>query len=150
MKGPLKAALLCALALVGCTSTGAGGTSQSVVEATAQNHPDCTRLTLHCMQADGTAKVCASTLTARIGTASDPEDLQAMRSGQLVVLEEGEALDVTVPLVQTDGRWTTVCGVTLERRGQARDAVVARARAVADEVKAALGGRCDDGACCRK
>ena len=134
---------LLALTVAGCQSTGGDGASpQSIVEATAAANDGCTRLTLHCVQEDGSTKVCASTAKERIGTASDPEDLRAMKSGETVVLDEGEAVDVTVPIVQTDGKWTTVCGVTLERAGQTKEMSIERAKTIAEAVKASLGDCC--------
>jgi hypothetical protein len=143
-------AALC-LVLASCQSTCCDGASpQAVVDATAAANAGCTRLTLHCMQADGSAKVCASTDSARIGTASEAEDLRAMQSGEAVVLDEGSAVDVTVPIMQTEGKWTTVCGVTLERGDMSREAAVAKAKTIAMAVKASLGDSCADGSCCSK
>lgn len=125
---------------------------QTVVAAIATQNSDVTRLTLHCRTAsENAAKVCASTDSARVGTASDPEDLKALTSGETVVLEEGGALDVTVPILMTDGSWTTVCGVTLATNGMGREQVVAKATAIAMAVKAGLGDRCcDGGSCCNQ
>tara|TARA_R110002072_G_scaffold273219_3_gene433795 strand:- start:96181 stop:96639 length:459 start_codon:yes stop_codon:yes gene_type:complete len=142
---------LLALTLVGCKSTsGDGASPQSIVEATAAKNDGCTRLTLHCVQEDGSTKVCASTATERVGTASDPEDLRAMKSGEVVVMDEGAAVDVTVPIVQTDGKWTTVCGVTLERGDQTKEMTVERAKAIAKVVQASLADCCPNGTCCSK
>lgn len=142
---------LLALTLAGCKSTCCDGASpQSIVEATAATNDGCTRLTLHCVQEDGSTIVCASTAKERIGTASDPEDLRAMKSGEPVVMDEGTAVDVTVPIVQTDGKWTTVCGVTLERGEQTQKMIVERAKAIAKAVQTSLGDCCPNGTCCSK
>ena len=142
---------LLALALASCQSTCCDGASpQAVVDTTASANAGCTRLTLHCMQTDGSAKVCASTDSARLGTASEPEDLRAMQSGEAVVMDEGSAVDVTVPILQTDGKWTTVCGVTLERGDMSREQAIAKAKAIAMAVKESLGDSCCDGSCCSK
>jgi len=140
-----------AMFLVGCKSTCCDGESpQSIVEATKADHANCTRLTLHCVQDDGSMKVCASTAKERLNTASDPEDVRSMTSGDVIILDEGTAIDVTIPIVQTDGKWTTVCGVTLERADADRDQVVANAKAIAATVKARLGTCCPNGTCCSK
>jgi intracellular sulfur oxidation DsrE/DsrF family protein len=139
------------LALASCQTTCCDNASpQAVVDATAAANPGCKRLTLHCVQADGSAKVCASTDTKRVGTASDPEDVSAMASGEAIILEVGGAIDVTVPILQTDGKWTTVCGVTMERNDMDRDQVIASAKTIAMAVKNALGDCCANGSCCSK
>jgi len=140
-----------AITLSGCQSTCCDGASpQDIVDATRAANAGCKRLTLHCVQADSSAKVCASTDSARIGTDSDPEDLRAMQSGEVVVIEEGTAIDVTVPILQTDGKWTTVCGVTMERGSMNREQTIQKAKAVAMAVKTGLGDCCPDGSCCSK
>ena len=138
-----------ALWLAGCQATGCCADPQAVVAETAGANAEVTRLTLHCVQDDGSTKVCASTDSARVGNASDDEDLRAMQSGETIVLEEGDAIDVTIPLLQTEGKWTTVCGVTVQ--GMGKDEAVARAKVIAEAVKTALGGTCCNGGdCCSK
>ena len=142
MKNLCLAPLALLLSLAACKSSPGTSDPQSIVDAMAQKHSDCTRLTLHCMQSQGSAMVCASTLRSRVGTPSDPEDLQAMQSGETVVLEEGDDLDVTVPIIVTDGKCTTVCGVTLHKGDASRAATIARAEGIAMAVKGALGNCC--------
>lgn len=133
-------ASLLSLLAAGCHSCGKA--PRDAVAAIAAANPDCVRLTLHCRGADGNATVCASTDAARVGTASDPEDLRAMTTNETVVLEEGDNLDVTVPLLHTDGACTTVCGVTLRPGGKSRAECIAKAEAIAADVAAQLGGCC--------
>ena len=106
-------ALLCSLPFLfaGCSSM-SGSTPQEIVASLAAANAGCTRLTLHCMQ-DGAATCCASTDQARVGKASDAEDVQAMNTGETIVKDENGGVDVTVPILMTDGKWTTVCGVTM-------------------------------------
>jgi hypothetical protein len=144
-------ALFAILFSAACAATGAAkcdgcAKAQSVVEATAKLHPNCQRLTVHCAMAGG-AKACASTAAERIGTASPKEDLEAMRTGQTVVLDEAGAIDVTVPINQQDGKFSSTCGVTLKAAGRSRDQAVAEATAIAKAVEAGLGGSCT---CCCK
>ena len=123
--------------LVACASTKAPYPgAQEVVDHVAGMHSDVVRLTLHavpegkkeCMQV-------ASTMPGRRGKPSDPEDLEAMRTGRQVVLDEPGALDVTVPILVKDGRPTAVAGVTLRAAtGANRDAMVARARKIAEQL----------------
>jgi len=140
--------LFLALTFAGCKSMNGDGMSvQTVLESTAGNYDDCTRLTMHCPQADGSMKVCASTDAARVGTMSDKEDMQAMNSGETVVLEEGDALDVTVPLMGDDGKCCCVCGVTLKSNGMSREQTIERATMIAKAVQAQMSECCDDGCC---
>jgi len=139
--------------LGGCASTCCGSCSspdaQAVVEAIAKANPDCTRLTVHCTPAGAAGPIaCASTAPAKKGKPSDPEDVKAMATGQTVVLEEGDALDVTVPIRAKDGKFLSACGVTLKTAGMSRDQVVAKATSIAKDVEAKIGDCCTEGACC--
>ena len=141
----LGAAAAMSMFLSACNTTAEA--SQDAVLAIAKANPDCVRLTLHCRhEAGGDATVCASTDAARVGTPSDPEDLRAMDTGETVVLDEGENLDVTVPLTNgAAGACTTVCGVTLRPGDRTREQTVAQAKAIAAAVEKQLGGACS---CC--
>jgi len=141
--------------LGGCASTCCGSCSgtdaQAVVETLAKANPDCTRLTVHCTPAGAASPIaCASTAPAKKGKPSDPEDVKAMATGQTVVLVEGGALDVTVPICKKDGKFLAACGVTLKTAGMSRDQVVAKATSIAKEVEGKLGACCAEGACCAK
>jgi hypothetical protein len=127
-----------------CKSPG-GTTSdpQAVVETTAKANPDVTRLTIHCTPAGGSGPVaCASTSPDKKGKPSDPEDLKAMQTGETVVLDEAGAVDVTVPIMQKDGKFTGACGVTIKAAGMSREQAVAKATAIAKEVEKCLGDCC--------
>lgn len=150
----LPASLFFALLTVvpACKSTGCCETCvdpQAVVEQIAKEHPECTRLTVHCTPAGETAAIaCASTAADKKGKPSDPEDLRAMQTGQTVVLDEAGALDVTVPICAKDGKHMAACGVTLKGAGS-RDQQIAAATAIAKKVESSLGDCCG-GACCKK
>ena len=134
--------LFLSLLLAGCQMTGdCCADPQAVLASVAASHDDCTRLSLHCPKDGGALHCCASTDAARVGTASDDEDARAMKSGETIVLEEGTALDVTVPLMK-DGAYCCVCGVTLEANGRTREQVVERATMIAKAVQAQVGS-CD-------
>lgn len=126
--------------------------TQALVERVAAENPSVTRLTVHCTPANGgTAMACASTSSAKRGKPSDPEDLRAMQSGETVVLEEGSALDVTVPAMQAGGTYKGAIGVTLATDGMTREQVVAKAKTIAMSVENGVKGAgactCD---CCGK
>jgi hypothetical protein len=110
--------------------------AQKVLDGVAQQHKDLVRLTLHAVpQGKTQCTQLASTVSGRVGKPSDPEDLEAMRTGREVVLEEQGAVDVTVPIIGN----TAVAGVTLRSSaGASRDAVVQQARAIAEELAAAV------------
>lgn len=139
------------LTFAACQSTGADPdrSPQAVVDSVAKQHPDCTRLTVHCTKPSASGPtVCASTAAERVGRPSDPEDLKAMQSGDTVVLEEAGGLDVTVPILVKDGKYSAACGVTMKTDGMTRDQVIAKAKAIAKSVEAELASCCGDGGCC--
>lgn len=125
--------------------------AQAAVDAVARQNPDCVRLTVHCTPAGAASPIaCASTAADKKGKPSDPEDLQAMQTGQPVVLEEPGALDVTVPILAKDGKFAAACGVTLKTGGSSRDQLVAKAAAIAKTVEERLPACCSGGACAAK
>ncbi|MFY9343319.1 MAG: hypothetical protein WAT39_12560 [Planctomycetota bacterium] len=154
MRTALPAFTLFAALTAGCASTSADAapSPQAVVEAVASENPDVTRLTVHCKKGEAAPAVCASTAKERIGTPSDPEDLRVLASGKIEVIEEGGAIDVTVPIDCKMGDCKSVCGVTLKGASLTKDVAVEKAKAIAKAVEARLGkggaGCCDGGACC--
>ena len=139
---------MCRLAVLALVALSACGSfrrdsfpeAQQLVSAVAQRYTEVIRLTLHTVPSGETElRTIASTDPARVGRPSDPEDVQAMRSGEEVVLEESEAIDVPVPVLQLQGAATAVVGVTLRHpAGRAREATVLRAREIARAVANAV------------
>ena len=139
---------MCRLAVLALVALSACGSfrrdsfpeAQQLVSAVAQRYTEVIRLTLHTVPSGETElRTIASTDPARVGRPSDPEDVQAMRSGEEVVLEESEAIDVTVPVLQLQGAATAVVGGTLRHpAGRAREATVLRAREIARAVANAV------------
>jgi hypothetical protein len=134
---------LLVFALGACASSTEGITpfakAQTVVDTVAARHADLVRLTLHAVPS-GRAECTqlASTIPERAGRPSDPEDLTALETGTLVVLEEPDALDVTVPILMVDGKPSAVAGVTLRVAADSDRAVlVGRAKAIAEELASA-------------
>jgi hypothetical protein len=110
----LAALPLCLLLFTACQMT--GGTCsdmQAIIANIANNDSDIVRLTVHAPRPDGMIAI-ASTAAAKLGKASDPEDLRAVETGVTVVMDEGDAIDVTVPIRQQDGAYTAAVGVTLK------------------------------------
>ena len=114
--------------------------AQDIVDGVAAKHPELVRLTLHAVPAGKTeCTQVASTVKKRVGKPSDREDVTAMKTGQQVVLDEPGALDVTVPILRVNGKTTAVTGVTLRmEEGANRAALIYKARAIANEVAAAV------------
>ena len=137
--------------LIGCGSQDDGGNGsgdgaepfaavQKVLDGVASQHANLKRLTLHAIPANGSGCTqIASTVSARRGKPSDPEDLEALSTGKETVLDEPDAIDVTVPILVTDGKPMAVAGVTLAMgEGADRDALVGEARAIAQELEKAV------------
>ena len=133
------------LVAAGCKSTPAApctGT-QAVVESVAKQHPDCVRLTVHSAPpSGGDWCVIASTNSDKLGKPSDKEDIDAMKTGKTVVLDETGAVDVTVPILLKDGKWTATCGVTVKSAaGANREQLVANANTIAKAVEASMSAK---------
>ena len=130
------------LVVTGCASGPEAPRSdiQAVVESLATKHPDCVRLTVHAVPpAGGEVIAVASTSSAKLGKPSDPEDLQAMKSGQAVMLDEPGALDCTFPMLYVSGKWTAACGVTMKSEaGANREQLIARAAEIAKAVETSM------------
>ncbi|MFM1874156.1 MAG: hypothetical protein RL398_3578 [Planctomycetota bacterium] len=128
------------LFFVGCQSAPAAPCpdTQAAVEAVAAAHQEVVRLTVHAVPAGGTGMVAvASTLADKLGKASDPEDVRAVQTGAVQVLDEAGAVDYTVPVKPVDGKFTAAVGVTLKAGGD-QQAQMAHAKAIAAEVAARM------------
>jgi len=132
------------LVAAGCQSTNAPcADTQAVVESVAKQHPECVRLTVHSTPpAGGDWCVIASTVAEKLGKPSDKEDLDAMGTGRTVVLDEPGAVDVTVPILLKDAKWTATCGVTVKApAGANREQLVANANTIAKAVEASMAAK---------
>lgn len=106
--------------------------AQQVVLATAADHAEVVRLTLHAIPAgESELHAVASTLRARLGTLSDPEDVVAFKGGGEIVLAEGDNTDVTLPIQDSAGKIVAVTGITVKGP---REAGITLARSIADEL----------------
>lgn len=148
MRKFLVAGLLALAAVVaGCATSSCCGSCadpQAVVEQVAKANPGVNRLTVHCLQADGKAIACASTLASKKDQPSDSEDLQAMQKGEPVVLVEANGLDVTIPFLQKGGKFRGACGVTFADKTMTPAQAIAAAQAIAKTVEAGVGSCCTD------
>lgn len=127
--------------LAACHSTGArvDPRMQSVVEDIARENANITRLSVHA-KPDGADQLhaIASTSADKRGALSDPEDVRAIQSGEVVVIDEGPGIDVTVPILRSNGSYLAAAGVTLSDAAGDRDAAIATARSIAGRLEAAM------------
>jgi hypothetical protein len=80
--------------------------------------------------------IVACNLPERIGQKSDPEDLQAMKTGEPVVLKEGKNFDITLPLHDSAGNTIGAIGLTFPpRAGEQKKDAARRARGMAREIE---------------
>jgi len=95
---------------------------QALVDATVAQHTDVVRLTVHAVPAGETeSRIIACNLPEKIGKPSDPEDLEAMKTGKMTVQKEGANLDVTAPILDKQGRPVAAAGITLRMPGGATE-----------------------------
>ena len=114
--------------------------AQEVVESIVSKHPDLVRLTIHGVPTgEQGSRIIACNIKEKIGKLSDSEDLEAMKTGKTVTLKEGDNLDVTAPIYDRAGKPIAATGITLRfREGETEDQVAQRAKAIAEEVTAAV------------
>ncbi|HYC77490.1 MAG TPA: hypothetical protein VEI02_07665 [Planctomycetota bacterium] len=144
-----SAVALSALALLGCATDDkksdnarsvADPALQAIVDRVAGANRDVARLSIHTIPAGSSRlTIVASTVPGRVGEPSDPEDLDASRTGRPVVMREGHNLDYTESVADAPNRTTAVIGVTISgASGMTDDALLDRAKKVAAEVAAAI------------
>jgi hypothetical protein len=125
--------------LAGAKSSGLSGKllAQKLVDELAAKHPELVRIGLHLTPPTGSENiVIASNVPAKVGQKSDPEDLQAMRTGRPVVLKEAGNIDVTLPFHDTSQRVIGAIGLTLKPEGnEPESGAVMRARKIAGELE---------------
>lgn len=107
--------------------------AQKLVDSLAARHPELVRIGLHVTPPEGADNIIvASNLTAKIGKKSDPEDLQAMRTGKPVVVKEEGNFDVTLPLKDASGKLIGALGLTFKPADDEKESsAVERARKIA-------------------
>ena len=114
--------------------------AQALVERIVSAHPEIVRLTIHAVP-DGEehSRIIACNLKEKIGKSSDPEDLEAMKTGKTIVLKEGDNLDVTVPIYDKAGKPVAATGITLRlKKGESEEEVIEKARSIARLLSSAI------------
>ncbi len=111
--------------------------AQRLVDELGGRHPELVRIGIHVTPPNASENVIiACNETERIGRKSDSEDLKAMKSGQPVILKEGENFDGTLPLHDAAGNTIGAIGLTFKPRNGEQDAdAVRRARGLAGEIE---------------
>jgi len=114
--------------------------AQELVDSTCSKHPDLVRLTIHAAPTgEETSRIIACNIKEKIGKPSDPEDLEAMKTGETVVLREGDNLDVTTPIWNKAGKPVAATGITLRfGKEETESDVVKKATAIAKELNTAI------------
>ena len=114
--------------------------AQELVEGMASKHPDLVRLTIHAdPTGEETSRIIACNIKEKIGKPSDPEDLEAMKTGETIVLREGDNLDVTAPIWNKAGKPIAATGITLRfGKEETESDVVKKATAIAKELNTAI------------
>jgi hypothetical protein len=113
--------------------------TQAIVDSMMQQHPDVVRLSVHAVPpGGGEFRAIASSSSDKRGQKSDPEDLSSMQSGEVIVMDEPGAIDVTVPILMQNGKHTASAGVTIKAAAGTRDAAVAEAKSIANAIATAM------------
>jgi len=117
--------------------------AQRLVDELAKKHPELVRIGLHVTPPGNSDNIIvASNVAAKLGQKSDPEDLQAMKTGRPVVLKEGENFDVTLALHDATSKIIGAIGLTLKpAAGEHEGGATRRARAIAGELEKRIPSR---------
>ena len=114
--------------------------AQELIEKMVGKYPEIVRLTIHAVPTGKKdSMIIACNIKEKIGKISDPEDLEATKTGKVVVLKEGNNLDVTAPLLDKAGKPIAVTGITLGfKEGESEEELVEKAKSVAKELGVAI------------
>lgn len=114
--------------------------AQELVDRIVAKHPDLVRLTIHAVPTgEEGSRIIACNNKEKIGKLSDPEDLEAMKTGEVVTLKEGDNLDVTAPIRDKTGKPIAATGITLPvSQGETENEVIDKAKTIAEELTIAI------------
>ncbi|MEA1991724.1 MAG: hypothetical protein U9N58_05960 [Thermodesulfobacteriota bacterium] len=114
--------------------------AQDLIDKTVAKYLNIVRLTIHAVPAgkEG-SRIIACNIKEKIGSFSDPEDLEVLKTNKAVILKEEDNLDVTAPICDKAGRPIAATGITLRfRKGETESQVVEKAKSIAKELTAAI------------
>lgn len=114
--------------------------AQMLIDKTVAAHPEIVRLTIHAVPSGQTQNIIvACNIREKLGKVSDPEDLETMETKKLVVLKEGNNLDVTAPILDKSGNVIAAAGITLRGLDSTNEqALTEKAKAIAAELSQAV------------
>lgn len=115
-------------------------TAQKLLDKLASKYPDVVRLTIHAVPSgEEGSRIIACNIKQKIGATSDPEDLEVLTTNKIVVLREGDNLDVTAPIRGKAGKPVAATGITLRfKRGETENEVIEKAKSIAQELAIAI------------
>lgn len=120
------------------TSAAAIKKLQSAIDEAKNSTPNVQVISVHAKQADGKTTKIASTKAAGIGSPSDPEDIEAIANNKVVVIEDKDLVDVTVPM-SVGGRPMAVAGIKIVPSGGASTAAIQKqAEEIAKKIQTVL------------
>jgi hypothetical protein len=110
--------------------------AQKLVDDLTAKYAGVARVALHLTPPNRAENIIVACNTAaRIGWKSDPEDLEAMRTGKPVVQKEEGNFDVTATLHTACGRTIGAIGLTFKPSGEQEAAAAKRAGKMAEELE---------------
>jgi hemoglobin/transferrin/lactoferrin receptor protein len=114
--------------------------AQKIVDDLLVKYSDLVRLTIHAVPlGEKDSRIIACNIDEKIGAPSDPEDLEVMKTNKIIVLKEGDKLDVTAPVRDKAGRAVAATGITLPlRKGETEEEVAEKAQSIAQELSDAI------------
>ncbi|MHB8529894.1 MAG: hypothetical protein ACYC8V_10345 [Caulobacteraceae bacterium] len=115
--------------------------AQSLVDKTLAVHPEVIILAIHASKPGTATDAILGSNIGRIGKAADADDLRVIERGAInrEVNESGKRFEAELPLNDARGRRIGALGVVFAYHpGEDKEALVARARAVRDEVAAQI------------
>jgi hypothetical protein len=108
--------------------------AQSLVEQTAQNHPEADEIGISVRSSRGCSTI-ASTDKSDIGETCEKDDIAPMRTGKPYVEKERDGFDVSVPLRDANGKLVGSLGVGFKRAlGETQAKVVEDALKISKEM----------------
>lgn len=114
--------------------------AQMLIDKMVAEHPEIVRLTIHAVPTGQTQNIIiACNIREKLGKISDPEDLEVMKTKKMVVLKEGDNLDVTAPILDKEGNAIASTGITLRGLNSTNEqALTEKDKAIAAELSQAV------------
>ena len=112
---------------------------QAAIDEAKSSAPNVQVISIHAKQSDGKTTKIASTKAAGIGSPSDPEDIEAIANNKVVVIEDKDLVDVTVPMSIGGGKPLAVAGIKIvPSSGTSTAAVQKQAEEIAKKLQSVL------------